>query len=277
MNLGSSLYLVTVVHNRKAVSEAFARCLAQQTLRGITLVLVDDGSSDGTAEAVTSEFPQTVVLRGSGNLWWAGGLQKGLNWLAARDLADDAAVAFSNDDVWFDPEYLFRAREELLALPPRSFLVAPGYFHPSGRQSDEAGITHWNRYQYGPFGSHPERIDHATTRTLFMRWGDLRQVGGFHPTLLPHYTSDYEFTIRAHRRGIALVPARTVAAQFFDDTTGDHQTKGLDFGARWRRLFSTRFSFNPLHHFMFIWYAAPWYWKVPCWARVAWSALKFLR
>jgi GT2 family glycosyltransferase len=251
--------------------------LAAQSLEGLVLVLVDDGSTDGTAEAVRAEFPHTVVLRGNGNLWWAGGLQKGLNWLAAQNLPEDTPVAFTNDDVWFDPEYLTRARAELLSLPSQAFLVAPGIFHPSGRQSDEAGITHWAGYRYGPFGQDPERIDHATTRTLFMRWGDLRLVGGFHPTLLPHYTSDYEFTIRAHRKGIALVPAKTVAARFFDETTGLHHNRSRRFADRWRILFSPRFSFNPWHHFFFIWYAAPWYWKVPCWARVAWSTLKLLR
>jgi len=270
------LYLVTAVHNRRAVTEAFARCVARQTLKA-TLVLVDDGSTDGTADAVKAVLPSAVVLRGDGNLWWAGGLQKGLNWLAAQGLSDDATVAFSNDDVSFADDYLERAVAELHGLAPRSFLVAPGYFHPSGRQSDEAGITHWSRYQYGPFGRHPERIDHATTRTLFMRWGDLRRVGGFHPTLLPHYTSDYEFTIRAHRRGIALVPAQTVAARFYDETTGNHRTRGRTLGQKLRLLFSPRFSFNPVHHFVYIWYAAPLVWKIPCWGRVLWSTLKFLK
>jgi hypothetical protein len=180
-----------------------------------------------------------------------------------------------NDDTAFPPDYFERALMELGDLSANAFLVAPGRFHPSGRQSDEAGIAHWHEFRYGPYGSHPERIDHATTRTLFMRWGDLRRVGGFHPTLLPHYTSDYEFTIRAHRRGIALVPARTVEARFFDETTGLHAVRRRGM-ARLKLMLSPRFSFNPIHQFMFVWYAVPLFWKLPCWGRVGWSTLKFL-
>jgi GT2 family glycosyltransferase len=275
--MNSPLYLVTVVHNRWKVTERFALLLARQTLQPIVFVLVDDGSTDGTAARVKAAFPSTIVLRGDGNLWWAGGLQKGLNWLSAQGLDPETVVGFLNDDIAFGDDYCEKAVAELRGLSDRSFLVAPGRFTPSGRLSEEAGIADWSRYRYLPYGRHPERIDHATTRTLFMRWKDLKTVGGFHPTLLPHYTSDYEFTIRAKRQGIRLVPARTLEAQFFDETTGDHTTTGLVFAERWKRLFSPRFSYNPLHHFFFIWYAVPWWWKVPCWGRVAWSALKFLK
>jgi len=271
------LYLVTVVHNRRAVSEVFARNLAAQNVPGLTLVLVDDGSTDGTAEAVVAAYPNTVVLMGDGNLWWAGGLQKGLNWLAAQGLAPQTNVIFMNDDVEFKAGFFDQALTELNRLPLGQFLVVPGVFWPSGRRGEEAVVCDWPRFRFRHFGNHPERIDCATTRSLFMRWQDLRRVGGFRPLTLPHYVSDYEFTIRARRKGILLVPSRTAIAEYNDLTTGNHRTAGLSLAKKIRLMLSPRFSFNPITMFLFVWHSAPLVWKVPCWARIAVSTLRFLK
>jgi len=265
------VFLVTAVHNRRPITTAFAQRLARQTLPGLRLVLVDDGSTDGTDDAVRALLPNAVILKGDGTLWW------GVNWLRAQGLPDDAVVVFMNDDVSFDDDYFEKAVAELKSLDGRSFLVSPGVFFPSGRFICEAGVTDWSRMKVMHYGDHPERIDHSTTRSLFMPWGALKTVRGFHPTLLPHYTSDYVFTMTAHRRGIKLVPAQTVKAQFFDETTGDHGLRRFPLSQKLKRLFSPRFSSNPLHLFFFVWYACPWPYQLFCWARIAVSTLKHLR
>jgi GT2 family glycosyltransferase len=50
----------------------------------------------------------------------------------------------------------------------------------------------------------PENINCLSTRGLFLRWDSLEKIGGFYPWLLPHYGSDYEFTMRAMRKGYQL-------------------------------------------------------------------------
>ena len=72
-----TVYVLLPVHNRRPVTEAFARSLAAQTDRNVRLVLIDDGSTDGTADAVKAILPDTVVITGQGNWWWGGGLQQG--------------------------------------------------------------------------------------------------------------------------------------------------------------------------------------------------------
>ena len=60
-------------------------------------MIVDDGSTDGTAAAVATEFPDAVVLRGSGNLWWAGAINVGVRH--ALDTRADAVLFMNNDNV----------------------------------------------------------------------------------------------------------------------------------------------------------------------------------
>lgn len=277
MAKADGVYVVTVVHNRRKVTRQFAELVAQQTLSGITLVVVDDGSTDGTADVVQAVLPSAVILQGNGNLWWGGGIQKGLNWLTAQGLPDTCVVVFMNDDIGFDSDYFAKALAELRSLGPGHFLVSPGIYQTSYTRSLEAGKTDWSRLRVMDHGDRPDLIDHATTRCLFMTWGDLKRVHGLHATLLPHYTSDYVFTMTAHRRGIRLVPARSVCARFNDETTGEHGLGRYHGWAKVKQLFSPRFSYNPLHQFFFVWYACPWYYKIPCWARVFVTALKHLR
>ena len=58
-------------HNRK---ETTLRCL-RGLPSDVDVYLVDDGSTDGTDEAVKIAFPKVNVIRGSGNLYWAKGME----------------------------------------------------------------------------------------------------------------------------------------------------------------------------------------------------------
>lgn len=52
------------------------------------VIVVDDGSSNGVSDRVACEFPEVKVIRGDGNLWWAGGMKLGMK----HALAEDAKV-----------------------------------------------------------------------------------------------------------------------------------------------------------------------------------------
>lgn len=64
-------------YNRRAKTLACLRALFCNTLpEGFQLqvVLVDDGSTDGTSEAVLQEFPLVDIHRGNGSLFWNRGM-----------------------------------------------------------------------------------------------------------------------------------------------------------------------------------------------------------
>ncbi len=60
-----------------------------------TVLLVNDGSTDGTEAACTESFPEVEIVNGDGNLWWSGGINLGLN-LALEKNAD--CIIWINDD-----------------------------------------------------------------------------------------------------------------------------------------------------------------------------------
>ena len=239
-----TIYVLLPVHNRRALTERFARCLAAQTWSAYHLLLIDDGSTDGTSYAVAAIVPSLTVLKGRGRWWWGGSLDQGLAWLRARTLPDDTLVLFINDDLAFEPDYLERAvrvmreRPQTLVLSQR---VAPGGGTPieTGQHVD----LHELRF------SNPQRADDInclSTQGLFARWTDIRALGGFHPRLLPHYLSDYEYTIRAYRRGLACTTSPELLIDLNAETTGFHVIQEKRFNVFLRKFFSLKSPSNPI-------------------------------
>ena len=89
-------FLVIPVYNRCQTTLA---CLKNLSEIGVCnwgkVVIVDDGSSDGTGEKVKEQFPQVEVLSGDGNLWWTGGTKKGMQF-AMQHGAE--CIVWLNDD-----------------------------------------------------------------------------------------------------------------------------------------------------------------------------------
>lgn len=59
--------------------------------------LVDDGSTDGTGEAVRLRFPSIHVIQGDGKLYWAKGMRRA--WEVASRKADYDFYLWLNDDL----------------------------------------------------------------------------------------------------------------------------------------------------------------------------------
>ena len=124
----SSTCPVTVVvatrDRRENVLHTLAR-LADLPERPL-VVLVDNGSRDGTAEAVEHAFPEVTVLRPGRNL---GAVGRTLGVEAART----PLVAFADDDSWWAPGALTRAAEHFAESPRLGLLAARVLVGPQER------------------------------------------------------------------------------------------------------------------------------------------------
>ena len=72
------LAVLLTVHNRREITLSCLQALFAATLPNdaeMDVYLTDDGSKDGTSEAVKNAYPGVVVLHGDGNLFWNGGMR----------------------------------------------------------------------------------------------------------------------------------------------------------------------------------------------------------
>lgn len=250
-----TIWVLLPIHDRRAVTERFVRSLASQTDPNYRLILIDDGSTDGSADAVCSIVPNTTVIRGRGNWWWGGGLQQGRLWLLRHKWGPGDLVLLANANTVVEPDFLAEGRVAL-APHPRALLQAQLY-----RLSDgsfvEAGVhVDWRALKFKGVAD-PGEINCLSTRGLLMRADDFIGVGGFHPTLLPHYLSDYEFTIRARRRGWDLITDPRFLLHYDEDTSGRRGASGRSMGAFLRTIFLKRTSENPVYWTTFVWLSCP--------------------
>ena len=100
------VYLLLPVHNRKKITEKFIDCLSAQTYQNFHLILIDDGSIDGTELMVRKHVQSLTTIRGKGDWWWAGSLQQGYLWLKKQKVSPSDLVLIINDDTYFENNFL---------------------------------------------------------------------------------------------------------------------------------------------------------------------------
>ena len=93
--------ILMTCHNRKDKTLA---CLEQLYLQGgldqeynIQVYLVDDGSNDGTTQAVLEAYPFVNIIKGDGNLYWNRGMYTA--WASASSTNHDFYL-WLNDDTY---------------------------------------------------------------------------------------------------------------------------------------------------------------------------------
>jgi GT2 family glycosyltransferase len=255
------LYVVVPVHNRAHVTARFLDALAAQSADDFKLVLIDDGCTDDTVSIAECKLPaeRLIVLKGDGQLWWAGALQMAYEHLLRLHFDPQDAVLIVNDDVTFAPDFL-RTGMAVLSAYPGSCIQALGVDGASG-SVDRGAIADVVRLRFR--AAEPgEPANCLSTRGLLMNAQTFIGSGGFHPRWLPHYLSDYEFTLRLRRRGTPLLVDERFTAQIDLELTGlgRHASRGVR--RLWADAFSNRAKFNPKHWTAFVVLACP-AWVVP--------------
>jgi GT2 family glycosyltransferase len=200
------VFVLLPVHNRWSFTRQFLDSLAEQE-RGqdtsVVPVVIDDGSTDQTAIEL-AHYPDVHVLVGDGTLWWAGCIQRGLQW-ALPQVTDEDLVYLANNDTILDPSHLsalIRAMQTNKAdfVGSVSFEIWPdGHHHPV---STAFAIDHVNLNvtNIAPNDLPHSRIDALAGRGLLMSAAAARALR-LQPHRLPQHFADIAATAALISRG----------------------------------------------------------------------------
>lgn len=226
---------VVVTFNRRGRVGATLDAIRAQNPPPAAVVVVDNGSSDGTADHLREHHPDVVVLTLARNEGFGAGLARGIEHVAARGLDPDY-YWLSDDDSTPPPDHL-------AGMVARAELLQPGL----GVLGDEGYVTVWAvpRRPDDPRVA-PSRAPRLLDDTVRCDWtlvdGALvtreavRRCGTFRDDLFM-MCEDLDYTTRVSASGL------TVATRITPRTARDHLgTAGGDHAAArpWRCYYQTR-------------------------------------
>lgn len=257
MSFDSSV--IVPVHNRRDIT---LDCLHRLARDGVFdwahVIVVDDGSIDGTRKAVHAAFPQVKIIEGDGDLWWTGAMVMGMQ--AALDRGAEYLL-WLNDDCAPAEGALRLLR---CVAQDRRAMVGGTCLLPGSEQVIYGGLRRrgfgFDLVPYRPGAT--EACDAVSGNLVCMPAALVRDIGMPDAARLPHAIGDIDFGLRAGRAGWPVLVAHDATARAVPNVWQNHASWLLsDISVRdiWRSAWSKR-SYG---HFPTLWFffSRHWGWR----------------
>lgn len=182
----------------------------------LSVFLTDDNSSDGTAEEVKRLYPSVNVLKGTGNLFWAGGMRN--SWTQAIKSNPDYFLLI-NDDTLLRPNCI----NSLLKYYDKNNAIgiAVGSTIDEEKQKISYGghkLIHPNKVPCYSVFSEAEYLecDMANANIMMVPKGIVQKIGILSSDFT-HSIADFDYTLRAKKAGFKTVVVPGVMGSCVDD------------------------------------------------------------
>ncbi len=220
-------------HNRKnktlACLEALCSQYGMEVDFNIDVFLVDDGSSDGTSEAIRSKFPEVYIIKGDGNLYWNRGMH--LAWKIAAAEKDFDYYLWLNDDTHLFLIAIFDLlkianKDSIIVgttISEKSKKITYGGFHNGSRLTPSNKIIHCDSFNGNII---------LIPKNVFHRIGNL----DYH---FSHALGDLDYGRRAIKHGVKILlgPSISGYCEYEWDTPRWHSYQ-LNLIKRFKLLYS---------------------------------------
>ena len=175
------------------------------------VIVVDNGSSDGTVELIEKEFFQVKLIRSPRNLGYGGGNNFGVKH------AKGEYVVILNPDTKVEKNWLEKLlkpleKEEKLITTPKILTYDGSKINTCGNIDHFTGLTFTRGLNESPGKFNEfEYLSGLSGACFAMRRKDYLELGGFDENFFT-YNEDAEFSWRAHAKGfnILYVPTSIV-------------------------------------------------------------------
>jgi GT2 family glycosyltransferase len=229
------LAAVVLSWNGREETLACLHSLAEASYEPLDVIVVDNASADGSADAVAAEFPELELVRSERNLGYAGGMNLG----AERALARGAEhVLLLNNDTVVAADALGALVEEAASRPSAAGLCPVVYFTDPPDSIWYAGARFDPRSGYQ--GKHLREVppgvkatERACGAALLVPAGTIAELGLFDEGLFA-YAEDADWSLRAREAGreLLVVPAARVWHHVSSATGGEGSAGALYYSVR---------------------------------------------
>lgn len=225
----------------------------------ISVVVVDDGSIDGSSKWIMENYPNIHLLEGDGNLWWTGSINKGARYAIEQIKAE--YVILWNDDTLCDIKYFLELAKlfddakfieksimasKIFWIDKKNQLFNYGCYY--SQKSGKKYIIGLNDFDSGQFEDIIQIQWSGGMGTIIPKH-ILIKTKYFDSEHFPQYHADIDFFLRAGKLGYKAYAVPTLKIYNNRESTGISKTKNLN--DLMKVLFSNHSNYNIYQNYFF--------------------------
>ena len=274
--------VIVPIYNRLETSKIGLNCIYEAILFAeksldvqFPLIVVDDGSRDGSADWVKNSLPSAHLIIGNGDWWWTGSVNRGLKYAIAEFKDNLFGFILQNDDVIVQPDWLVNLYNVVVNNPktlvgcaavdinnPDIIMYGGKKIHPWHAKTSFINL---GKHLSEVPGNHSNESSDLIGRGIFIPNQVIQKIGVFDERHFKH-RGDTELPVRAKKAGYKLLVTYNALVHINPETTSeidikkrytlkDFKSKFFDFrsSSYWKyRYYYTKYeSDNFIQHMCF--------------------------
>lgn len=223
------IYVITPTFNRVGFTRQYLEALEKQTVKNFKTIIIDDCSTDGTQEMIEYNFPNVVLLKEKGDLWWAEATNIGVKF--AIDNGATHIITLNDDTV---PENDFIEKMMYWAsIKPNVLLGAVGVSNKTNKIIFGGKNIDWkNRLikdlldtldENELYGLH--EVNFFPGRGLLVPVEVFNEIGFYDSKNFPQSIADLDFTHRAYDAGYKIFCNYDAKIMIYEDESANSYYK----------------------------------------------------
>jgi GT2 family glycosyltransferase len=236
------LAVLLTCHNRREQTLACLHQVSAQAIENVAIdvVVVDDGSTDGTSAAIRERFPGAQIIQGSGSLYWNGGMCLAFEH-AIRGAYDYYLLL--NDDTCLAADALAKlfATHTRVSANGRPCIVIGSTRDPGSGKLSYGGwrsVSAFSRIKCRKIEptSEPQRCDTMNANCVLIPREVVERVGIL-DSRFTHSIGDFDYGFRASQANCELwIAPGYVGTCLSNPGAGNWKDGRLSVRQRWQRI-----------------------------------------
>lgn len=256
------IYIVIPVFNRIEFTKKCLLSLRDQSYKKFRIIVIDDGSTDGTSGILEKDFPEVHIIQGDGNLWWTKATNLGVKF--ALDNGAKYILTLNNDTILTN-DFL----EKMIywtTKKPKALIGALALDNHTKEIVYGGEKVNWITANYKkiineiPIRSRKglHEVSHFPGRGLLIPSSVFKKIGLFDEKRFPHYAADYDFTHRAVRNGFPVYTNYDARIYIYPEESGSVELRRSKSIIRYvNHLFGIKGGGNLINFANYAWINCP--------------------
>lgn len=204
------------------------------------IIVIDDGSTDGTSNFISKRYPYIILLFGDGNLWWSGAINVGARYCAENNYD---GILLWNDDIlpcldYFDKLY------KIIEKSNQYTIFGSTIYDKKTHKIWFAGAHYFKWIGIIKHIHKPKSlsVNCLTGMGTYVPIPVIKEIGYWDNTRFPQYYGDTDFTLSAYEKGYSITIYDELKIE--NDTTSSSFNQEKSIKKYWKSLFLTQSRYN---------------------------------